>query len=637
MNLVRGLAIAAVVVSVSSLGGTPASASTLRHVAPGGSDSGNCSVTACATIAYAIGQAADADTISLAAGTYTENLSINTRHFTITGPTSGAPAIIDGNNASRVLSLGSSSITLSYLTVQHGSTEVGGGISIVSSSGLILDHVVVTDNHAVNVAHDASGNGFPAEGGGIYSDSSSSLVISSSTISNNSALGANGIDGPTSGGQGGEGHGGGIYTVGSLTVSTTTFSGNTAQGGYGDAIDGSDGGNGGQATGGAVLSEGNVPFDITTSMVRDNQAIGGAGGSSRGAGAPGAGGFGAGAGLYFSGYPQQTVSNSTFFHNGSIGGGGGSFVASINPGNGGKGGFAVGGGMRMISPGRLTNVTISDNIAQGGAGGTGDGGGSNGANGVGSGGGIDGAPTMDNSIVVNNLAGGNCDGTPTASVASDNLQWPGTSCGSSMPSHDAALASPASNGGPTQTMALNTGSVAIDAGDDNVCSAAPVSSVDQRLFTRPVGAHCDIGAFEGTAGTTAARIVGFTARQTSAGTQFKWRVAEGSGLIGFAVYAGSRQVSSRTIRVHAARGYVYRHAGRVVGPYFLHVLLRDGGTRIVSTGWRRRRLSVGKTWCAVYSVCQEALEHEEIGQRLMACFDGSSMLVNLIAVVERSM
>jgi hypothetical protein len=49
----------------------------------------------------------------------------------------------------------------------------------------------------------------------------------------------------------------------------------------------------------------------------------------------------------------------------------------------------------------------------------------------------------------------------------------------------------ADNGGPTETMALGTGSPAIDAGDDATCE-----SMDQRGVSRPQGAHCDIGAFE---------------------------------------------------------------------------------------------------------------------------------------------
>jgi predicted outer membrane repeat protein len=43
---------------------------------------------------------------------------------------------------------------------------------------------------------------------------------------------------------------------------------------------------------------------------------------------------------------------------------------------------------------------------------------------------------------------------------------------------------------------LNTGSPAIDAGDDAVCAAAPINNESQNGVTRPQGGHCDIGSFE---------------------------------------------------------------------------------------------------------------------------------------------
>ena len=64
------------------------------------------------------------------------------------------------------------------------------------------------------------------------------------------------------------------------------------------------------------------------------------------------------------------------------------------------------------------------------------------------------------------------------------------------------------NGGPTQTVALCTAvgvpdgcsavSPAIDAGDQAICSAAPVDDLDQRGFVRPGAGHtnCSIGAYE---------------------------------------------------------------------------------------------------------------------------------------------
>jgi predicted outer membrane repeat protein len=63
---------------------------------------------------------------------------------------------------------------------------------------------------------------------------------------------------------------------------------------------------------------------------------------------------------------------------------------------------------------------------------------------------------------------------------------------------DALKLSPvlADNGGPTQTIALQSGSIAIDTGDAIMCSNWPVSNVDQRGVTRPQGSQCDIGAYE---------------------------------------------------------------------------------------------------------------------------------------------
>jgi hypothetical protein len=43
---------------------------------------------------------------------------------------------------------------------------------------------------------------------------------------------------------------------------------------------------------------------------------------------------------------------------------------------------------------------------------------------------------------------------------------------------------------------LNSGSPAINAGDDIICAAAPVSNTSQNGVTRPVGSHCDIGSYE---------------------------------------------------------------------------------------------------------------------------------------------
>ncbi len=107
--------------------------------------------------------------------------------------------------------------------------------------------------------------------------------------------------------------------------------------------------------------------------------------------------------------------------------------------------------------------------------------------------------TLKNTILANN-GSANCD--RTVANGGGNLQYPGTDCGAAIPVGNPLLAALANNGGSTQTMALQTGSPAIDAGDDTICAASPVNNLDQRGIIRPVNgdgigsAQCDIGSFE---------------------------------------------------------------------------------------------------------------------------------------------
>ncbi len=72
--LLHGSGLVCLVALLAALfGGRPVLAAGDRYVAPGGSDTGDCSnsVTPCLTIDYAVAQAAAGDTVHLAAGTYT--------------------------------------------------------------------------------------------------------------------------------------------------------------------------------------------------------------------------------------------------------------------------------------------------------------------------------------------------------------------------------------------------------------------------------------------------------------------------------------------------------------------------------------------------------------------------------------
>lgn len=94
--------------------------------------------------------------------------------------------------------------------------------------------------------------------------------------------------------------------------------------------------------------------------------------------------------------------------------------------------------------------------------------------------------TLDNTIVANNT-GGNCGGSAITG-GGGNLSYPDNTCPGTVA--DPKLGPFANNGGPTKTMALLSGSPAIDA------APACQTNVDQRGIARPQGPACDAGAYE---------------------------------------------------------------------------------------------------------------------------------------------
>ena len=76
------------------------------------------------------------------------------------------------------------------------------------------------------------------------------------------------------------------------------------------------------------------------------------------------------------------------------------------------------------------------------------------------------------------------------SYAGQNLQYPSNTCGAATVDNP-LLSAAADNGGQTLTAALGLGSPALDVGDPAYCPPT-----DQRGFGRPVGAGCDLGAYE---------------------------------------------------------------------------------------------------------------------------------------------
>src|SRR6266700_3016157 len=107
-----------------------------------------------------------------------------------------------------------------------------------------------------------------------------------------------------------------------------------------------------------------------------------------------------------------------------------------------------------------------------------------------------GSVTATGTIIANNNPGTNCFGNRFNEPFGFNLDS-GTSCrlsqATDLTGTDPLLAPLASNGGLTQTQALEPGSPAIDHGGTSANGCPPT---DQRGITRPQGPACDIGAFE---------------------------------------------------------------------------------------------------------------------------------------------
>lgn len=108
--------------------------------------------------------------------------------------------------------------------------------------------------------------------------------------------------------------------------------------------------------------------------------------------------------------------------------------------------------------------------------------------------------TLTNSLIANQTGGPNCYGPNTD--GGYNLD-DGTTCAFSAASHSVSNSDPlldpaglANNGGPTQTIALLSGSTAIDTIPPGTNGCGTSIPTDQRGISRPQGSGCDTGAFE---------------------------------------------------------------------------------------------------------------------------------------------
>ena len=526
------------------------SANSLRHAIQSANTSGqNCLIqlqagTYTLTIKNTSGHVNDASSGGL-------DLTDSGHTVTILGKGAGV-SIVNGNGIDRVFQvLGGANAAFSKLTIEGGlaqddgtegalpgtTVSEGGGILVQDGGHVTLSQVSVEGNIAqggrgatgVSTRSAAAANGAPGaagEGGGLFL-SSGKVDLTDSDVSGNAAGGGMGGYGAGfttshsqysrhvgSGGAGAAGAGGGLYVLGgSLGLFTSTVSGNRAVGGGGGGggavfvdvpavaylTNTQPGGNGGGGQG-AGLFVGAGAVQVVRTTVSGNTASGGAGSYGR---PGGAGGSASGAGTFVAS-GDINLQNSTLFGNTAIGeGGGGS--RGITPGPSGD---AAGGGL-YLSRGSvsLEGVTLASNQALAKPNGY--------PAGSSSGGGIanSGAGLFTNTTLIGNNAqdsgnagnGNDVAGAITTldSLISDTAGATITNDGGNIFNQNPGLDPDGleSNGGPTQTVALEQGSLADGRGDNSICKEAPptgLGGIDQRGLDRfrPGDELCDIGAFE---------------------------------------------------------------------------------------------------------------------------------------------
>jgi parallel beta-helix repeat protein len=121
-------------------------AGSTRYVSPTGTDTGNCTVSPCRTIQYAVDQASAGNTVSVAAGVYHESVSVTKRLSII-----GHGATIDATgqsappNAVVISGAGAAGTVLRGFTVQNAGLE---GVFVLQTSRITIADNTVVDNDA---------------------------------------------------------------------------------------------------------------------------------------------------------------------------------------------------------------------------------------------------------------------------------------------------------------------------------------------------------------------------------------------------------------------------------------------------------------------------------------------------------
>ena len=125
------------------------------------------------TIQAAIDAAADGDTIIVAAGTYTENITL--KDGVILVGAGDDVCIIDGNGNGSVITYNSGDTAqIKNFTITNGDASTGGGIYVDNESRLLVYYCTITQNAATN-------------GGGIFNTNTSIVNLNNCTVTYNRA------------------------------------------------------------------------------------------------------------------------------------------------------------------------------------------------------------------------------------------------------------------------------------------------------------------------------------------------------------------------------------------------------------------------------------------------------------------
>ena len=364
------------------------------------------------------------------------------------------PIKVDGARSFQVFRVNAgATLYLQKLTIERGTSVHGGGIE--NSGTLTVFNSTFSGNSADNGSGIFNGGALTVtnstffhngsvDGSGGCIENSGTLTVSNSTFSTN--VGS---------------EGGGIFNVGTLTVSNSTFSGNIAIVQSGGGIDNFatatvikstfSGNSSSNDFGGGISNVFNAILTVTNSTFSGNSAENG-------------GGIGNGGTL--------TVTNSTFSRNSASSNGGGI--------------------LNFGGPLTVTNSTFSNNEGPVGGGGIFN----------------EADATLKGTILAAESSGGNCGSINPVADAGYNISddnscgFSGTSVNNSTTLHldPKGLQK---NGGPTETIALERDSEAVDFIPVASCTdqSSPIPeplTTDQRGAPRPDAreAFCDAGAYE---------------------------------------------------------------------------------------------------------------------------------------------